>query len=383
MQEINVKELVAHPRNTDFFDDMSGQKWDEFLESVKIRLENGKSGIIERIIITTEMTIVSGHQRVRACKELGIEKIKCEIRKYDDEDELLRDLIETNIRQRGDISSSSLKMGRIIRELERLYGIRDGSSNKKGTNQYIGDRPMVADQNSQQQIADMLGMTTKDIQRYKKLTTLIPELQYLIDDKISASTASRVIAKLSPAEQEELISSLDITKKYTQKQIQEYIDKLAEKDNEIEELKSQPVQTIETIIDNTDYDTIKQKEEELKLLNSKVLNLQDTIDNFEEDSTDYKKLVKQIKSLSKEKDDLSRQITAVTSISSLVVEIEDILKEKLSPVKYSRALTEVANDEIVINNLSDIINTVQSWCDEMRTYLPETDKMNVIDMEVL
>ena len=379
MQEINVKELVAHPRNTDFFDDMSGQKWDEFLESVKIRLENGKSGIIERIIITTEMTIVSGHQRVRACKELGIEKIKCEIRKYDDEDELLRDLIETNIRQRGDISSSSLKMGRIIRELERLYGVKHGGDKSKTTNGRVG---------TQEQIADMLGMTTKDIQRYKKLTTLIPELQDLIDDKISASTASRVIAKLSPAEQEELISSLDITKKYTQKQIQEYIDKLAEKDSTIITLQSRKPEQIETIIDNTDYKTLKNKEEELKLLNNKYLIsqekerlLKERVVLFENDSENYKKLKTEIEDMTKSKDSIGRQIDAITSIAGFASNISTFLKTELSPIKYSKALLEMKSEKTVTNNLSDIVYEVQKWCDEMRTYLPETDKMNVIDME--
>ena len=51
----------------------------------------------------------------------------------DNKDKVIKDLIETNIRQRGDISSSSLKMGRIICELERIYGI------KKGNNQYSED----------------------------------------------------------------------------------------------------------------------------------------------------------------------------------------------------------------------------------------------------
>ena len=66
MQQINVNELKPHPRNNEFFDDMTGEKWKEFLESIKIR------GVIEPIVITPDKTIVSGHQRVRACKELGI-----------------------------------------------------------------------------------------------------------------------------------------------------------------------------------------------------------------------------------------------------------------------------------------------------------------------
>ena len=155
MQEIKVNELKPHPKNDYFFDDMVGQKWTEFLDSVKT------SGVIEPIVVTQNKVIVSGHQRVRACKELGIQNIMAEIRIYDNDDKVVKDLIETNLRQRGDISSSSLKMGRIICELERIYGVRQGSSNPKGTN--IGDTPLVGDV-SQTDIADKLNIDSESYQ---------------------------------------------------------------------------------------------------------------------------------------------------------------------------------------------------------------------------
>lgn len=48
---------------------MTGEKWNEFLDSIKTR------GVIEPIVITPEKIIISGHQRVRACKELGIRSV--------------------------------------------------------------------------------------------------------------------------------------------------------------------------------------------------------------------------------------------------------------------------------------------------------------------
>ncbi len=73
MQQINIDELKPHPRNNEFFDDMTGEKWNEFLDSIKTR------GVIEPIVITPEKVIVSGHQRVRACKELGTRNQKCNV----------------------------------------------------------------------------------------------------------------------------------------------------------------------------------------------------------------------------------------------------------------------------------------------------------------
>ena len=125
MQQINIDELKPHPRNNEFFDDMTGEKWNEFLDSIKTR------GVIEPIVITPEKVIVSGHQRVRACKELGIRSVMCDVHTYNNDDEILQDLLETNIRQRGDVGGSSKKVGMRLRELDRIYGIEHGGVRTK------------------------------------------------------------------------------------------------------------------------------------------------------------------------------------------------------------------------------------------------------------
>lgn len=38
---------------------------------------------------------------MRACKELGIKTVMCDVHTYNNDDEILQDLLETNIRQRG------------------------------------------------------------------------------------------------------------------------------------------------------------------------------------------------------------------------------------------------------------------------------------------
>ena len=104
----------------------TGDAWNAFKESIST------SGIIEPIVVTQDMVIVSGHQRVRAAKELNMSTIMVDIRKYENDDKVLKDLIETNIRQRGIGNPNPIKLGRCIKELERIYGVRDGSTNSKG-----------------------------------------------------------------------------------------------------------------------------------------------------------------------------------------------------------------------------------------------------------
>ena len=223
MQEILVSELKPHPKNDYFFDDMSGDKWNEFVESVRT------SGVIEPIVITQEKIIVSGHQRVRACKELGITSINAEVRIYNDEDAIIKDLLETNIRQRGEIGGSTVKLGRRIMELERLYGIRHGGDRKSAgiiTNNVLFDKEHPR---TQEELAANLGIDVKTLQNAKRLVSLPSEIQDLVSDgNISASTASRLIARLSPAEQEQLAASLPAAERLTQTQVQEYIDALKE-----------------------------------------------------------------------------------------------------------------------------------------------------------
>ena len=47
MQQININELKSHPRNNEFFDDITGDKWEELLESIRKRVKDNKRGNIE------------------------------------------------------------------------------------------------------------------------------------------------------------------------------------------------------------------------------------------------------------------------------------------------------------------------------------------------
>ena len=87
------------------------------------------------------------------------------------------------LRQRGDVGGSAKKVGLRIKELERIYGVRDGSANEKGNNR-IGEPKVSDDQLSQSDIAEMIGISVDTLNNYKKLTELIPELEDLVDTGI-------------------------------------------------------------------------------------------------------------------------------------------------------------------------------------------------------
>lgn len=87
--------------------------------------------------------------------------------------QILQDLLESNIRRRGDVGGSAKKMGMRIRELERLYGIEHGGD--RG-NQYVSSSNNYNLAKSQEDIAKEMGISIPTLQNYKLLSDMISEL---------------------------------------------------------------------------------------------------------------------------------------------------------------------------------------------------------------
>lgn len=352
MQQININELKPHPRNNEFFDDMTGDAWNAFKESIST------SGIVEPIVVTQDMVIVSGHQRVRAAKELGLSTIMVDIRKYENDDKVLKDLIETNIRQRGIGNPNPVKLGRCIKELERIYDIHQGNgSNQYEQNPKLSDKANMA----QSDIAEMIGVSVDTLNNYKKLTELIPELEDLVDTGILAPTTALALVKyMSPSEQEEFVRSMDITKKITKGQVQQYIDKIKQLENDNPKVKELEIQ-------------ISELKTEKNILERKVkLN--------QEESDKYNKLKSDIEFLTKQKTNLGRQIDSATELAGLTVRLQKLLETELAPIKFKRCIEELDSSDVCVGNLTDIINRIDDWSDEMKKILNNNDDY-IVDVQ--
>lgn len=91
-------------------------------------------------------------------------------------------MLETNIRQRGDVGGSAKKMGKRIKELERLYGIEHGN-NQRTSNNYNSSK-------TQEDLAKDLGISIPTLQNYKMMADMIPELEELMDTGIVTKTTA-------------------------------------------------------------------------------------------------------------------------------------------------------------------------------------------------
>lgn len=346
MQQININELKPHPRNNEFFDDITGDSWNAFLESIKT------SGVIEPVVITPDKIIVSGHQRVRACKELGITTVLTDMRDYSDEDKVLKDLIETNIRQRGIGNPNPIKLGRCIKELERIYEIQNG-------NNQFNRVPKVSEGsiNSQKQLADIIGISVDTLNNYKKLTESVPELQDWVETGILApTTATSIVKYMSLDEQEEFVSSMDITKKITKNQVQQYIERIKQLE--------------------TNNPEVKKLEKQLSELKTEKSMLERKVKLNQEEADKYNKLKDEIEFLTKQKSDLGRQIDSATELAGLTVRLQKLLEEELAPIKFKRCMETLESSDVCINNLTEIITQIDKWSDEIKKLL--TNKYDCI-----
>lgn len=205
--KLATSSLHIHPENTKFFDDIEGEQYERFKKSIQ------EDGVLTPLMVAPDMTIISGHQRYKACKDLGINLVPVIIREdLVDEDEKLKKLLATNF---GREKNDPVKQGRIITEYEKLCGIR------RGGNQYTK-------RISQLDIAKEFGISTRTVRRIKSLLNLIPELQDMVEDNsLKPTTAINIFSQVNKEKQLKIFNELGKNKlsNMTAKEIKKYLNK--------------------------------------------------------------------------------------------------------------------------------------------------------------
>lgn len=303
MQMMSVEKLIPHPKNNYFFDDIKDEPWFAFIDSIQT------SGVIEPIIATQDNVIVSGHQRVRACKELGIKEVAVEVRHFESEDEILKQLIETNIRQRGTGNPNIVKMGRCIEELERIYGIKNGGDRKSDSHN--------VNLISQSDIANELDISKMQLNRYKSLTKLVPELQdAVMTGTITATTAYGLVKKLTPDEQKQLAEKLSGSdKKRSFSEVNAIVSEVkAENDK------------LRRILSEKEVEHKKQVSDLEKIISERPVIREQEVKEVEVVPADYNYLKGKAREASAWEQDYKREQNKVAERNQKILELQDEIK---------------------------------------------------------
>ena len=86
-----------------------------------------------------------------------------------------------------------MKLGRCIKELERIYGIEHGNNQFNRT-------PKLSKSLNQEHLAETIGISVDTLNNYKKLTEMIPELEDLVETGIVAPTTALAAQMLGRTE---------------------------------------------------------------------------------------------------------------------------------------------------------------------------------------
>jgi ParB/RepB/Spo0J family partition protein len=366
---LSISALKVHPRNQEFFDDIEGDDYEQFKKSIQ------EEGIITPLLVAPDMTIVSGHQRYKAAKELNINTIPVIINEdLKDEDEKLKKLLAANF---GRMKNNPVKQRKIAVQYVELCGNKHGGNRPSGHNGNL----------TLDEIANGLGISKRELSRIIEIEhKLTPEIKELLDSGIITKTsASKIWTKLSEEEQKELLNEVgkDRIAEMTQLQLQEYIkenydlqkiikntEQLEQKIIEIEKEKNNIINTKQTELNNliSEKDQLK-KDLELERNNIKVpddykdlkTKIKDNGTNYHNLRNEYEQKVNKIKELEDE----------LNILNNKSVKNDYINKLKDNALTFCARIDDFIDKTSGFIFLSDNVNKLPEF--EKRSYLKAID----------
>lgn len=191
IQIIDIDLLIPFENHP--FKKRSGIEQQELTESIK------ENGLLEPIIVCPfpagKYEIISGHRRVEACKALGITSVPVTTKELT-KDEAIVQMVDSNIHREHILPSEKAFAYKMKLEAIKHQG--------KSTSRQVVGKSESADEISDTE-------SGRNVQRYIRLTYLIPELLKLVDEERIAFTPAVEISYLSEYEQRTLFDQIEFT----------------------------------------------------------------------------------------------------------------------------------------------------------------------------
>lgn len=196
IQQIPLTEL--HPFKNHPFQVKDDERMQETAESVK------EYGVlvpaIARPLESGGYELVAGHRRKRACELAGLETMPVIVRDLDDDAAVLV-MVDSNL-QRENILPS---------ERAHAYKMKLEAIKHQGERSDLTSRQVVGKLEAAEKIGENTGESGRQVQRYIRLTNLVPELLEKVDNKTLAFNPAVELSYLPPEEQQQMLYALEAT----------------------------------------------------------------------------------------------------------------------------------------------------------------------------
>ena len=191
IKNINIDLLIPFENHP--FKKRNGIENEELKESIQ---ENGLlQPIIVRSFSAGTFEIISGHRRVEVCKELGMQTVLAIVRDMT-KDEAVIAMVDSNLQREHLLPSEKAFAYKMKLEAIKHQG--------KATSRQVVGKLESADKISESE-------SGRQVQRYIRLTHLIPELLKLVDEERIAFTPAVELSYLPDNEQKILAEEIEYT----------------------------------------------------------------------------------------------------------------------------------------------------------------------------
>ena len=188
--ELDIDTLLPFPNQP--FHPYKEDEMEKMVESIK------ENGVISPIVVRPKedgtYEIISGHNRVEACRRAGFTVVPSFVREVDDDTAVIL-MVDSNLRQREKLlpveKANAYKM--------KLEAIKRQGVRNDLTSSQLGMK--LDRKQSLEKIGEEAGDSRNTVHRYIRLTNLIPALQDAVNDGRLAFNPSVELSYLNPADQ--------------------------------------------------------------------------------------------------------------------------------------------------------------------------------------
>ena len=191
-----------HPFKDHPFKVLDDEAMAETVESVK------QIGVVVPLIARPSedgYEIVSGHRRHHAAELAGLDTVPVIVREMDDDSAVIF-MVDSNLQRENILPSEKALAYKMKLEALKRQGARRDLQNDLTSSQVETKLPRA-----DEQIAMESGESRAQVQRYVRLTSLIPEIMDMVDQKQIAFNPAVELSYLKPEEQADFLQAIDET----------------------------------------------------------------------------------------------------------------------------------------------------------------------------